>query len=182
MVQNPDAYKKLQGILKDEFPQGLAEWTYAKARAIKYIDYLIFETLRLHPAVPMGFLRQTPAEGIQVDEVYIPGDTIVSVPTWTIHRDTRYYDRAEEFVPERWETLSPDTAAFLAFQRGQFACSGKQVALMQLRMLISNIAMKYNVDFAPGEDGKSFVDGQKEALMLWLPPLHVVFTAKDGDA
>ncbi|KAJ5615079.1 Cytochrome P450 [Penicillium hordei] len=42
------------------------------------------ETLRLRPAVMMGGYRITPAEGIQVGEMYIPGNINVFVPVQLI--------------------------------------------------------------------------------------------------
>ncbi|KAF2134736.1 cytochrome P450 [Dothidotthia symphoricarpi CBS 119687] len=176
LVKYPAVYQKLQRLMAAEFPSGYGAWTYEKAKSIPYVDYIIHETLRLRPAVPMGFLRQTPPQGLQVDEVFIPGDTIINVPTYTIHRDERYFEEATEFVPERWETLSPDTAAYLAFQRGPFMCSGRNLAIMQLRMLISCLALRYSIAFAPGEDGVAFADGEKETLTMWIPPLQMVFT------
>ena len=158
-----------------EFPQGYSSWTYNKAKGVPYIDYIIHETLRLRPAVPMGFLRQTPPQGLQIDEIFIPGDVIVNVPTYTIHRDSRYFYDAAKFIPERWEELSPDTAAYLAFQRGPFTCSGKNLATMQLRMLISCLALRYRIHFAPGEDGVAFATQEKETLTMWIPPLQMVF-------
>lgn len=161
-----------------EFPHGYDSWTYSKVKSIPYIDYIIHETLRLRPAVPMGFLRQTPAQGLQIDEVFIPGDVILNVPTYTIHRDPRYFDEATRFLPERWESLSPDTAAYLAFQRGPFTCSGKNLAIMQLRMLISCLALRYNIAFAPGEDGVAFATEEKETLTMCIPSLQMMFTSR----
>lgn len=57
----------------------------------------------------------TPSEGLQIDEEFIPGNTIVSVPTWTIQRDGRYWDRPLEFVPERWDALTTDQAPWIPF-------------------------------------------------------------------
>lgn len=177
MAKNPSIYQKLQGLLDAEFSSSKAEdWSYDRVKNLPYIDQLIYETLRLRPPVPMGFLRETPPEGLQVDEVFIPGGVNVNVPIWSIHRDERYFDRALDFVPERWEELSPDSAAYMPFLRGPFACSGKAVAMMQMRMLISCVAMRYDLAFAPGEDGDEFWAGAKETMTLWVPELKLVFT------
>jgi len=50
------------------------------------LDAIIHESLRLHPAVPSGVQRLTPAEGITVGETYIPGHTLVQVPLHTVFR------------------------------------------------------------------------------------------------
>lgn len=128
----------------------------------------------------MGFLRQVPSTGLQIDEVFIPGDTIVNVPTYTIHRDARYFPEPLCFKPERWEQLSPDSAPYLPFQRGGFACSGKNVAMMQMRMLFAQLALRYDIGFAEGEDGREFWEGEKETLTMWIPGLRMVFTPRKG--
>nr|WHS04497.1 cytochrome P450 monooxygenase [Phaeosphaeriaceae sp. CF-150626] len=175
LATHPTTYRHLQTLLSTAFPAGPTSWTYAKSKSIPYIDYIIHETLRLRPAVPMGFLRQTPPQGLQIDEIFIPGDTIVNVPTYTIQRDARYFADPEAFRPERWEHLSPDTAAYLPFQRGGFTCSGRNLAVMQLRMLIANVALRYEVGFAEGEDGRGFWEGERETLTMWIPELRMMF-------
>ncbi|KAI1842511.1 hypothetical protein JX265_012677 [Neoarthrinium moseri] len=175
MVKNPEAYKKLQKLLDAEFPGGYNDWAYDNVKRIPYIDCLIHETLRLRPPVPMGFLRETPDAGLQVGDVFIPGKINVNVPIWAMQRDERYFDRALDFIPERWETLSPESSAYFPFQRGGFSCVGKANAMMQIRMLISATALQYNLAFAPGEDGERFGEGTEERLTLWIPPLYMTF-------
>ena len=47
---------------------------------------LINETLRLYPPVPGGLQRVTPPEGATIAGLYIPGDIIVSTPTYALQR------------------------------------------------------------------------------------------------
>lgn len=119
---HPSALTRLQSELDHVFPNGIQDWSPERLKETKYLDYVINETLRLKPSVPGGLARVTPPQGLQVDDdIYIPGNTIVSVPTFTIHRDERYFTNAAKFIPERWEKIGADGGAgvpFIPFSRG----------------------------------------------------------------
>lgn len=107
-------------------PGGAKDWSYQKVKSVTFIDDIINETLRLKPALLTGGYRVTPAKGLQVDEVYIPGDVNVFVPIQLIQTDERYSKDAHQFIPERWgerrDELDTDSAPFLPFSLGQQAC------------------------------------------------------------
>lgn len=50
------------------------------------LDGCIQEAMRLYPAVPSGTQRLTPPEGAMIAGRWIPGDTLVSTPTFSLHR------------------------------------------------------------------------------------------------
>lgn len=149
------------------------------ASHVPYLDWVLQETLRLKPSAPQGPLRLTPPDGIQVDEVFIPGGVIVAVPTYTIQRDARYWgDKAHEFVPERWENLSTERVPWIPFTRGRYACPGKALAMMELRIAISRIALQYDLEFASEGDGDRFDLGAKDFFILSLPALNISFKSR----
>jgi cytochrome P450 len=51
-----------------------------------HLNALINETLRLHPAVPTGGYRDSPPDGIIIGGRYIPGNTTIVAPRYTINR------------------------------------------------------------------------------------------------
>jgi tryprostatin B 6-hydroxylase len=51
-----------------------------------FLAALINETLRLHPPVPSGVLRQTPPGGLRIGNTFIPGGVTVSTPIWSLGR------------------------------------------------------------------------------------------------
>lgn len=51
-----------------------------------YLNSFINETLRLHPPVPSGGLRETPTEGIMIGKEYIPGKVTVLTPNYSLGR------------------------------------------------------------------------------------------------
>lgn len=50
------------------------------------LDAVIHESMRLIPLAPNGHERMTPAEGLFIGDVYIPGHTTVSIPNYTMWR------------------------------------------------------------------------------------------------
>lgn len=105
-------------------PGGYERWSYDKVKSVSFVDDIINETLRLKPALLTGGARETPNKGIQVGETYIPGNVNVLVPTWLIQRDERYWQRPNDFVPERFgerrADMKTDGAPYLPFSLGNF--------------------------------------------------------------
>ncbi|KAL6856827.1 cytochrome P450 [Trichoderma novae-zelandiae] len=174
LARSPESYRRLQAALRDQFPGGVNDWSYEKN--IPYLDYVIQETLRLKPSVPGGLPRVAPPEGLMVDNDFIPGGTVIAVPTFSIQRDPRFWSDADVFKPERWEGLSTEKSPWIPFTRGQWACPGRNLAMMEMRMVLSRIALQYNVSFANPDDGKSFDTDVMDTFTLTLPPLHLMFT------
>ncbi|KAL5340156.1 cytochrome P450 [Aspergillus crustosus] len=183
LAKHPAVYKKLQSELDSAFPnrsQSQAEEVRNETlRRLPYLEAVINETIRLKPAVPSGQPRQTPPGGLQVDEVWIPGDTIVVIPQHVIQRDDRYFPSGSEFIPERWlekkESLVVHEEAFFPFQAGRYGCVGKQFALMEMRNVIARIVLEFDISFAPGETGEAFDQGAKDTFTYTVGPLNLIF-------
>ncbi|GKU12713.1 unnamed protein product [Fusarium langsethiae] len=176
LSKNPDRYQALQDAIWQHFPSGDSEWMYGKVRAVPYLDWVINETLRLRPSVPGGLTRVTPPEGLMVDDIFIPGDTVISVPTYTMQRDERYWPDALSFKPERWEGLSTEKVPWIPFTRGQGSCPGKALAMMEMRMVLGRIALRYNISFPKGVNAEDVKFRFKDTFTQELPPLNLVFT------
>ncbi|KAL1980003.1 hypothetical protein VTN96DRAFT_4825 [Rasamsonia emersonii] len=182
LAKYPATMKKLLRLLDEAMPGGAQDWSYEKVTSVTFIDDIINETLRLRPALLTGGYRVTPPGGIQVDEVYVPGDVNVFVLIQLIQTDERYYRDAQDFVPERWgerrEEMGTDSAPFLPFSLGPYSCPGKNLAMMSLRIAISCIAQQFDISFAPGESGEGFDKGALDAFTTTLPPLFVQFSRR----
>ena len=87
LARHPDVYKKL----KSEVDQAFAEHDnkvpgHFELSKLQYLQACIDEALRLYPPLPSGVQRMTPPEGIRIDDMTIPGDTIIQIPLYTLHR------------------------------------------------------------------------------------------------
>jgi cytochrome P450 family 628 len=88
LATRPDVAKKLQKELDVLFHENPEPDANALSR-LEYLQACINEGLRIMPVVPSGPQRMTPPEGLHIsDNLFVPGDTIVQVPTYTLHRGT----------------------------------------------------------------------------------------------
>lgn len=85
LARYPSILSRLREEL-DAFYQPGAETEFKDLQDAPYLNGIINETLRLHPPVPSGLLRQTPPEGITIGSTYIPGNVVISTPFWSMGR------------------------------------------------------------------------------------------------
>ncbi|KAH7076045.1 cytochrome P450 67 [Paraphoma chrysanthemicola] len=182
LAKCPEKQQKLQQLLQKAMPGGYNDWSYEAVKSVSYIDDFVNETLRLRPALLTGGARETPPQGMQIDEVFIPGNTNVLVSTHCIQRDPRWWTKAEEFIPERFGEkrveMGTDDAPYLPFSLGAYSCPGKNLAQMSLRCSLSAIIQNFDVSFAPGETGEKFEHETLDTFTVTLPPLHLNFAPR----
>ncbi|OAL56028.1 cytochrome P450 [Pyrenochaeta sp. DS3sAY3a] len=179
LAKDKHILRKLREKLKSLVPRGTKADFATLARA-PYLNGVINETLRLHPPVPSGVQRITPKEGLQIGGTYIPPETLIRIPLHAMGKNEVCYERPLEFVPERWTTepsLVKAKNSFAPFSLGTYACVGKQLALMEIRSVLTALVQEdLDVDFAPMEDGRDFVENSMDTFTAMLPPLSLVFS------
>lgn len=88
LALDPKIQEKLRAEVQPLFENG-GEVDIPLLAKQPYLEAVINEALRLHPPVPSGVQRMTPPGGLRVGETFIPGDTIVQIPSHTIFRGTQ---------------------------------------------------------------------------------------------
>ncbi|KZT10043.1 cytochrome P450 [Laetiporus sulphureus 93-53] len=123
---------------------------YDVVKRLPYLDAVIDEGLRLHSTVGAGLPRIVPPGGMTVLGQTFKEGTWISVPIYTVHRSEAVWgENAHQFCPERW--IEPDSArkkqmmdAFAPFSIGPRACIGRNLALMQLHIIVATIFHRYH--------------------------------------
>ncbi|KAL1857884.1 hypothetical protein Plec18170_003108 [Paecilomyces lecythidis] len=104
-LKNPRVYAKLREELDDSTSSGRisSPVTWKESQELPYLDAVIKEALRLHPAVGLLLERIVPEGGLKLpDGPYLPPGTIVGVNPWIIHRSDIFGKDLDAFIPERW--------------------------------------------------------------------------------
>jgi benzoate 4-monooxygenase len=77
--------------------------TFEQVKRLPYLEAVINEALRLHSTSGIGLPRVVPEGGLTVCDKFFPEGTVLSVPTYTIHRDPQIWGKdVDAFRPERW--------------------------------------------------------------------------------
>ncbi|PGH15930.1 hypothetical protein AJ79_02097 [Helicocarpus griseus UAMH5409] len=185
LAKDPRQITKLRAELKPLLAGGKKCLDPKDVSSAKHLEGIIYEAMRLHPAIPSGYPRLTPPEGISINGTYIPGGTTIMIPLWALGRSEDAYVRANEFIPERWYSqaeLIKNKHCFATFSLGPYSCIGRPLALMELRAVVCQILMAFNtIKFAPGEDGTRLMTETKDHFTVGLAPLDIVLDNFDKE-
>lgn len=104
LARTPHVQAKLHKELDEQL--GTEDELVATIHQIKrlpYLDACINEALRIHSTSALGLPRVVPESGLTVLEQHFPEGTVLSVPSYSIHRDvTVWGEDVEAYRPERW--------------------------------------------------------------------------------
>jgi len=115
------------------------------------LHQVIDETLRIHSTSSLGLPRSVPpGPPITLAGHSFPQDTVLSVPAYTIHHSKKIWGpdadsfRPERFAPENF--TEKQKAAFIPFSYGPRSCVGRNVAEMELALIVSTVFTGYEFD------------------------------------
>ncbi|XP_051208931.1 premnaspirodiene oxygenase-like [Lolium perenne] len=151
LMRNRRVMDKLQGEIRQAFrgKAAISESDIEASGGLPYLKLVIKENLRLHPPVPLLVPRES-VEACKVDGYMIPAGSRIIVNAWAIGRDSRYWEDAEEFRPERFEDCAVDFMGsdyeFLPFGAGRRMCPGISYAVPVLQMAL--VQLCYHFDWS----------------------------------
>ncbi|CAF4578993.1 unnamed protein product [Rotaria socialis] len=119
-----------------------------------YIEAVLLESLRCHCAGPILLPRAT-THDITFRNYFIPKDTFILVNMWSAMKDEEQWSAPDEFRPERFldENNSLKDAnhpAMMPFSVGKRACTGEQIAKIQLFLILVSLFQKFEFRFVDG--------------------------------
>lgn len=127
--------------------------SWAESQKLPYLDAVIQESFRLHPAAGLILERIVPPQGMDILGTFVPGGTIVGCNAWVLHRRPEVFGLdVDVFRPERWIEASPDKlkemkATMFQFGAGARTCIGKNVSLLEVYKLVPSFLRRFEVSF-----------------------------------
>jgi cytochrome P450 len=148
LSESPEAERRLHGELDRVLGGRLP--TIADIPALGYVEQVITEAMRLYP--PAWIVGRRALQDFAIGDYVIPARSIIVVSPYLVHRDRRHYADPERFVPERWTpefkaALPP--FAYFPFGGGARRCIGESFAWMELVLVASAIAQRWQLRLVP---------------------------------
>ncbi len=134
LVRHPEKLAKLQAEID--------------AGGEDYLTAVVHETLRVRPVVPI-VARHLP-QGMVVGGWDLPPGTTVAPAIFLANRNPRVYERAHEFVPERYLDGAPDTFAWIPFGGGIRRCIGASFALLEMKLILRTVLSELEPELPSG--------------------------------
>lgn len=150
LAQNPEVLHKLQHEV-DTVLQGRSP-TMADLPNLPYTMQVFEESMRFYPPVP--FTVRMPEEATELNGYALPKGAFTMINIHNMHRHPQYWERPEEFWPERFAPENKNAnqrAAYMPFLTGPHMCIGNNFALMEGQLLLAMMAQKYEMEIIPGQ-------------------------------
>ncbi|OVA08198.1 Cytochrome P450 [Macleaya cordata] len=188
LAQNPEKMRKAQAEIDSVIGQGRT--TFECLKKLEYIRLIVVESLRLYPQPPLLIRRSLKDDVLpggyngEKDGYVIPSGTDIFISVYNLHRSPYFWDRPDEFEPERflvakpsegiegWAGFDPSRSpgamypneiisdfAFLPFGGGPRKCVGDQFALMESTVALAMLLQKFDVELKGSPESVELVTG-----------------------
>jgi cytochrome P450 len=150
LTQHPEVESRLLEELQQVLGDRRA--TAADLPRLVYTDWVVRESMRLYPPV-YAFGRRA-LEACEIGGHAIPRGTTVILAQWVVHRDSRYFDHPDEFLPERWQNnlaARLPKYAYFPFGGGPRICIGNTFAQMEAVLVLATLVRRFRWTLVPGQ-------------------------------
>ena len=148
---------------------------------LPYLQAIMKETLRLHPAVPL-LIPHRPSKTCTLGGYTIPEGMAVFINAWGIHRDPSLWEDPWDFKPERFldkkYDFSGNSFNYMPFGAGRRICAGVAMAERMIMLPLASLLHYFDWKLPHGEEkldlSEKFGITLKKATPLLLIPVTKV--------
>nr|AGO03826.1 flavonoid 3`5`-hydroxylase [Billardiera heterophylla] len=127
-------------------------------KQLTYLQAIVKETFRLHPATPLS-LPRIATESCEINGFYIPKGSTLLVNIWAIGRDPNTWAEPLVFRPERFlsdgESPNVDVKGrnfeLIPFGAGRRICAGMNFGLRMVQLVTATLIHAFNWELPEGE-------------------------------
>ncbi|KAK4122703.1 cytochrome P450 [Parathielavia appendiculata] len=154
VLHNPGVLTKLRGEVDQHCPQNKASphITFAQSQGMPYLQAVIKEALRMHPATGLPLERVVPEGGATISGVFFPEGAIVGINSWVEHNNKAIFgDDTDRFNPDRWlqkdkERIGAMNRHWMPFGLGSRTCIGRHISMLEMCKLVPRLVRDYDME------------------------------------
>lgn len=163
LLKSPSTLSKLRDELSSAMDAGnlSSPPTFKEGNALKYLQAVIQEAMRMHAPIGLPLQRVVPPGGYNICGHFFPEGTVVGVSVPAIHMSTSIfgYD-ATVFRPERWldsdeERLAIMHRYWIPFGLGSRTCIGKNISLLEITKMVPEVVWKFDFELTDGLENEN---------------------------
>ncbi|KAH8702362.1 cytochrome P450 CYP4/CYP19/CYP26 subfamily [Talaromyces proteolyticus] len=153
LARHPKVYQRLRATVIETFGQydSPQDITFSRLKACTYLQYVMQETLRLYPQVPVNGRTATTDTCLPVGgglngtaPVYIKKGERVNYSVYGMQRRKDIWGPdADEYIPDRWASHRYGWE-YLPFNGGPRICLGQQFALTEAGYVITRLVQMFD--------------------------------------
>ncbi|MBL4592892.1 MAG: cytochrome P450 [Flavobacteriales bacterium] len=136
---------------------------YSSNTLLVYTEAVALETMRLKPVAPLLF--NEPLEDMEVNGYLFKKGCKLLMETRYASMQEENFSNPEQFRPERWIKqeqgkcpMGHDTKAYVPFGAGPRFCPGKNLALLEMKLVLSMLMKNFSVELiTPKEEVKEIM-------------------------
>ena len=147
---HPEIQEKLQEEADQVLMDDVYLHEYSKHDQLIYTNGVIHETLRLKSVAPVMLVE--PLEDIEMDQYKFNKGSKIVLLTRAAGLREEYFSESEKMLPERWSNTGPskcpvhNLSGFLPFGSGPRLCPGKNLAILEMKLVLSMIAKNFQIE------------------------------------
>ncbi len=137
--------------------------TLQEINRLDVLDRAVKETLRLYPPIHIGNRRAR--ENVCVMDYEIPQDTRVMYSIYLAHRDPQYWDKPEEFCPERFHHTHDEKRpplTYVPFGGGPRNCIGAAFSQVEAQVVLSRLLQQFDLELLNAKQIKPYMGATLE--------------------
>ncbi|GFY64862.1 cytochrome P450 2A9 [Trichonephila inaurata madagascariensis] len=148
---------------------------------VPYTFAVMMEMQRFASIVRLSTTRKA-VQDIPVRGYVIPKGADITANLWALHHDPEYWDKPDEFQPERFLTddgtkLIKQLPSYAPFSVGKRNCPGETIAWMGILSYFTEIVKNFEISVAPG---KKLEYKEVGSLVMRLEPQPLCFIPRNN--
>ncbi|UPK91460.1 hypothetical protein LCI18_002395 [Fusarium solani-melongenae] len=167
----PEAQAEIREEIRTILAEGGGEYKLSSVQNMKKLDSFIRESIRCYPIGAVAFRNKTLKTIVLSDGTVLPEGIIVEAPVSAVNKDPSLFDDPETFDHLRFYKLQQKAGAKVAesvtkgqlvtvrldnliFGYGKHACPGIFFAVHEIKTILAELLMRFEVKNAGGFEGR----------------------------